>query len=43
VGKLLLDLHREENNILIVVTHSQELASTFPAQMVMDDGTLKRP
>src|SRR5438552_1887872 len=30
VGKLLLDLHREENTILVVVTHSQELADTFP-------------
>ena len=26
VGELLLDLHRQENNILVVVTHSSELA-----------------
>ena len=41
VGKLLLDLHREENTILVVVTHSQELADTFPRVLEMDDGTLR--
>ncbi len=41
VGQLLLDLHREENTILIVVTHSQELADTFPRTLVMDDGSLQ--
>jgi lipoprotein-releasing system ATP-binding protein len=40
VGQLLLELHREENTILIVVTHSQELADTFSQTLVMDDGAL---
>jgi len=40
VGHLLLDLHREENTILVVVTHSQELADTFPCTLVMEDGAL---
>jgi lipoprotein-releasing system ATP-binding protein len=43
VGQLLLELHREENTILIVVTHSQELADTFPRTAVMDDGRLHPP
>src|SRR6516165_6221682 len=43
VGKLLLDLHREENTILVVVTHSQELADTFPRLLRMEDGTLRPP
>jgi lipoprotein-releasing system ATP-binding protein len=43
VGQLLLELHREENTILIVVTHSQELADTFPRVLVMDDGRLHPP
>src|SRR5207249_11956597 len=40
VGQLLLALHREENNVLVVVTHSQELADTFPRVLLMEDGTL---
>ncbi len=40
IGKLLLDLHQQEQNILIVVTHSQELASRFPRILEMDAGTL---
>jgi lipoprotein-releasing system ATP-binding protein len=43
VGKLLLDLHREVNTILVVVTHSQELADTFPRVLLMEDGTLRPP
>jgi lipoprotein-releasing system ATP-binding protein len=43
VGQLLLDLHREENTILIVVTHSQELADTFPRILIMEDGVLHAP
>jgi lipoprotein-releasing system ATP-binding protein len=43
VGKLLLDLHREENTILVVVTHSQELADTFPRLLRMEDGSLRPP
>jgi lipoprotein-releasing system ATP-binding protein len=30
VAELLLDLHREQQTILIVVTHSAELAARFP-------------
>lgn len=40
IGQLLLDLHRQEQTILIVVTHSQELARLFPRVMEMDAGTL---
>ena len=40
VGELLVELHRQENNILIVVTHSPELASLFPQRFEMNDGTL---
>src|SRR6516162_3432396 len=40
VGKLLLDVHRAENTMLIVVTHSPELAEMLPRQMEMLDGTL---
>jgi lipoprotein-releasing system ATP-binding protein len=40
VAELLLALHRQENNILIVVTHSSELASKFPAKREMYDGQL---
>jgi lipoprotein-releasing system ATP-binding protein len=43
VGQLLLELYREENTILIVVTHSQELADTFPQTLHMDDGSLHAP
>jgi lipoprotein-releasing system ATP-binding protein len=43
VGKLLLELHAQENTILIVVTHSAELAATFPRTLVMDDGQLVPP
>jgi lipoprotein-releasing system ATP-binding protein len=43
IGKLLLDLHREERTILIVVTHSLELADLFPRMLVMEDGSLQPP
>ncbi len=43
VGQLLLDLHREQNTILVVVTHSTELARQFPRQLEMGDGTLLPP
>jgi lipoprotein-releasing system ATP-binding protein len=43
VGQLLLDLHREENSILVVVTHNQELADTFPRVLEMQDGRLELP
>jgi lipoprotein-releasing system ATP-binding protein len=41
VGKMLLDLHRQTNTILVVVTHSQELADTFPRVLLMEDGALR--
>jgi lipoprotein-releasing system ATP-binding protein len=40
VGRLLLDLHREQSNILVVVTHSRDLAAVFPRTLSMHDGTL---
>lgn len=40
VGELLLDLHRQENTVLVVVTHSGDLARGFPRRMEMNDGTL---
>jgi lipoprotein-releasing system ATP-binding protein len=40
IGRLLLELHREERNILVVVTHSAELAETFPRVLNMEDGAL---
>lgn len=40
VGELLLDLHRQENTVLVVVTHSGDLARRFPRRMEMSDGTL---
>jgi len=40
VGQLLLDLHGQEKTVLVVVTHSAELARSFPRQMEMNDGTL---
>ena len=40
VGELLLELHREQNTVLVVVTHSADLARLFPRRMEMNDGTL---
>jgi lipoprotein-releasing system ATP-binding protein len=40
VGELLLELHREENTILVVVTHSLDLAKLLSNRMEMNDGTL---
>jgi lipoprotein-releasing system ATP-binding protein len=40
VGELLLELHRQENNILVVVTHSIDLAKLFPKRAEVNDGTL---
>src|SRR5207253_7279028 len=39
IGELLLELHRQENTILVVVTHSTELARLFPKRAEMNDGT----
>jgi lipoprotein-releasing system ATP-binding protein len=42
VGELLLKLHEEEKTILVVVTHSAELAKRFPRRMEMIDGNLEK-
>jgi lipoprotein-releasing system ATP-binding protein len=41
VGELLRDLHAQEKTILIVVTHSADLAREFPKQVEMIEGTLQ--
>ena len=41
VAELLLELHREENTILVLVTHSTELARRFPMQAELLDGELQ--
>jgi lipoprotein-releasing system ATP-binding protein len=41
VGELLLELHRQEQTILVVVTHSAELAKLFPKRAEMADGALE--
>jgi lipoprotein-releasing system ATP-binding protein len=40
VGQLLLEMHQQESTILIVVTHSSDLARMLPRQLEMLDGTL---
>ena len=40
VGELLLELHRQENTVLVVVTHSADLARLLPRRSEMNDGTL---
>lgn len=40
VGSLLLELSREQNVLLLCVTHSSDLASQFPLQMELRDGQL---
>jgi lipoprotein-releasing system ATP-binding protein len=42
VGRLLLELQREENNMLIVVTHSADLAGMLVQRYEFDDGQLKQ-
>jgi lipoprotein-releasing system ATP-binding protein len=42
VASLLLDLHRRQNNILIVVTHSERLASEFPIRFEIEHGNVRR-
>ena len=41
VGSLLLDLNREQNTLLICVTHSVELAGRFPRHSELKDGRLE--
>ena len=40
VGTLLLELAREQNTMLICVTHSTELAGRFPTHLQLRDGRL---
>jgi lipoprotein-releasing system ATP-binding protein len=42
VASLLLDLHRQQNAILIVVTHSIQLAEKFPVRFELEDRRLRR-
>jgi lipoprotein-releasing system ATP-binding protein len=42
VASLLLDLHRRQSNILIVVTHSTRLAAQFPIRFELVANKLKR-
>jgi lipoprotein-releasing system ATP-binding protein len=42
VAELLLDLHRQRNTILVVVTHSAALAERFQTTYEMNGGTLNR-
>jgi len=41
IGDLLLDLQRQENTMLIVVTHSLELAKQMSRRLELDDGRLR--
>jgi lipoprotein-releasing system ATP-binding protein len=43
VGSLLFDMHREEKTILIVVTHSHELAGRFARRIELRDGRCSEP
>ncbi|WP_373651874.1 MULTISPECIES: ABC transporter ATP-binding protein [unclassified Schlesneria] len=40
VGSLLLDLNREQNTLLVCVTHSLELANRFPRHYELEEGQL---
>lgn len=40
VGELLLELHRQDRTILVVVTHSAELAGMFSRRFEMTEGKL---
>jgi lipoprotein-releasing system ATP-binding protein len=42
VAALLIDLHRRQKNILIVVTHSDRLAAQFPIRFEIADGRVRR-
>jgi lipoprotein-releasing system ATP-binding protein len=42
VASMLLDLHKRQKNILIVVTHSERLAAQFPIRFDISDGRLRR-
>ncbi len=40
VGKLLIDLQQQEGNMLLVVTHSQQLSELLDRRFELDDGRL---
>jgi lipoprotein-releasing system ATP-binding protein len=40
VGQLLIDLQQQENAMLVVVTHSTELAALLQTRLELDDGVL---
>ncbi|QDU88292.1 Lipoprotein-releasing system ATP-binding protein LolD [Pirellulimonas nuda] len=40
VGELLLEMSRQQETMLVVVTHSQELAAVMARRMRLDDGRL---
>ena len=42
IAALLLDLHREQHGVLIVVTHSVQLAGNFPIRFELVDRQLRR-
>jgi lipoprotein-releasing system ATP-binding protein len=42
VAGVLLDLHRSQNTILVIVTHSPQLAGKCPTRFELTDRTLKR-
>jgi lipoprotein-releasing system ATP-binding protein len=42
VASLLLELHREQETILVVVTHSAELAARFPTRFELTDQHLRQ-
>jgi lipoprotein-releasing system ATP-binding protein len=42
VAQLLLDLHRQQQTILVVVTHNPELASQFPLRYELIDQKLRQ-
>jgi len=41
IGRLLLDLQQAEQTMLVVVTHSLELAGLFQRRLELDDGRLR--
>ena len=41
VGELLLELQRQEQTMLIVVTHSERLAGLMERRLELDDGNLR--
>ncbi len=43
VMSILLDLHREQQTILVLVTHSMEMAARLPVQYELTGGQLCRP